>query len=642
MRAKGELDWGKAQCLYRAAPYSVINNPNTRLYEIIKPWKATHDSHTNPHLVASELAREIARYPQAARPLTPEQVKRANLDLRTLEPSDSNQIETILYPTAHSCDRCGLIIAEDPGSGIEANIRAAEALARRLPKGLRCSCGGKFRQWNLLTIHECGDTLHLPTHFAVRCKRHGFNAIHFLRHGSERSSDWEFVCRAPGCHHRVGYEVLRRQHSGCKLESLISASVLKPADRRRRMEFTTSPIQKATNFLPKVLRILNSDVADTAPPPGTRGAEAVALGALEAADHFSSYSPNGGLRAWVDHYSSPHVETPAMVGRLHALAAKVSDLELRRQLLEIATPPKSSEDPAAAPEFGALVANPDYVAEAAAVAVYKDDHRSRDLAAILADPTLSPEGRRMIADAKDQVRRMKIIDLRHVDEISLTACLVGYTRGDYDPSRVALNLYLQHDPRRGVSYRIYTNTSHTEGIFLQLDPTCVLKWLNVKLPDLSIPVAGNFTRDLFSLQQKFVAASIHTFGQGEDPWTAAHYSLLHTVSHLLLANLAEFSGLEQEGTAEVVYPFQNGLLVYVNQSTGFSLEGLALAFEHHILEVLEGMVESADYCPYNPECQARRGACHGCIYLAEISCCNFNRLLSRRDASAAEAGGFWA
>jgi hypothetical protein len=642
MRVRGELDWGKSQALYRAAPYSVINNPNTRLYEVIKPWKATHDPHTNPNLVVAELAREIAKYPPAARPLSLEQVRRVNLDLRTLEPSNFDQIETTLYPTAHSCDRCGLIVAEDPGSGVEANVRAVEALARRLPRDRRCTCGGKFRQWNLLTIHECGDTIHLPTYFAVRCKVHGFQAIHFLRHGSERSSDWEFACRLPGCNHRAAYNVLRWYHKGCRLEPLISAAPLKPTEKRRRMEFTTSPVQKATNFLPRVLRILNSDIGDSAPPPGTRGAEAVALGALRAERHFSNYAPHGGLRSWVDHYSSAQIASPAIVRKLQELAAKVDDPELKRQMLEISAAPSSAEDPTGSPEFGSLVTDPDYVAEAAAVAVFKDEHRSRDLAEIADDPTLSAEGRGIIVRAQDQASRMKIVDIRHVEDIALTSCLVGYTRGDYDPSRVALNLYLQHDPRRGISYRIYTNTTRTEGIFLQLDPTRSLEWLNARFPGSALPPARSFTPDLFALQRKFVASSIRMFGQGDDPWTAAHYSLLHTISHLLVASVAEFAGLEQEGLAEVVYPYQNGLLIYVNQSTDFSLEGLALAFEHHILEVLEGMVDSADFCPYNPECQARRSACHGCIHLAEISCENFNRLLGRKEASAAESGGFWA
>ena len=248
---------------------------------------------------------------------------------------------------------------------------------------------------------------------------------------------------------------------------------------------------------------------------------------------------------------------------------------------------------------------------------------------MLADQTIHSETASQLANAEKKASRLRIATLRHVSEISLTSVLVGYTRGDYDPSRVRLQLYMT-GKGTGVSYLAYTNTVGTEGIFLQLDPTSTLKWLAKSFE--KVPIADDFSKDLFELQKKF-NPKVAMFKGPDDPWSHGQYLLLHSTSHLLIRALGKFSGLEQEGLTERIYPYQNAILVYSNQSTEFSLGGLAMAFEHHLDKILESMLRDAETCPYNPECETKYGACPACIYVAEISCENYNRVLDRRKLS---------
>jgi len=243
-------------------------------------------------------------------------------------------------------------------------------------------------------------------------------------------------------------------------------------------------------------------------------------------------------------------------------------------------------------------------------------------------------------EAQRLLPQLGIAALRHVDYIALTSCLVGFTRGDYDPGKVVLRLYWSRKAGKSVPARVYTNTTRTEGIFVQLDPSKTLGWLAAASGETPV-LSGDFAADLYELQKRMIPESLRPFEPPTVPWVFHHYGLLHTISHLLLRNISKFCGSEQEALSEIVYPYQNAILCYANQSVDFSLEGLALAFEHHLPEVLSGALEDAERCPYNPECETKSGACHGCIHIAEFSCAFFNRALDRRWV-APGARGFWA
>ncbi len=629
---KSELLWGRNQCLYRAAPYSVIYNPNTRLHEMILPWRSSADPETNAELVKTALRRELRRY--RVPPVPPERVKNLSLSIQRLE-----AIETTIYPTAFHCSHCGFLVAEDPGKSSEETSRAGERLANRISGDLGCpreGCGGRLVQWNFLTVHECGDTIHLPTFFFARCRDHGDKNLHFDRHGSERASDWEVVCRVPGCGFRRRRELFFYAHKDCPLTELAEDQ---PEGRSRFLNYSTGPIAKATNFIPRVLRVLNSSVQERSPPPGSRAALAVALGALRTTRYGFDY--HGGLSHWMDTLVVPDRPSPARRSRLEELVGKMPDEKLKQQILEeLKQENEKADDLSGDSGLQSLTEDPSYIREAAAIATYNHGESSNSISEILTDPTLAEESKESLSRAAELSQELHIRGLRHVEDINLTSCLVGYSRADYDPARVQLRLYLE---RRGGAgqYRVYTNTVQTEGLYFQLDPTEVLRWLGDKSGE-EAEVKDSFSHDLLTLQMSFEEGHIPVFKPPLHPWCGYYFSLLHTVSHLLIKQLGTYSGLEQEGLSEEIYPYQCAGLIYVNQGAEFSLEGLRLAFEHHLQQIMDGIRRDSRTCLYDPECQVSQGACHGCIHLAEISCTHFNRLLDRRLLSPTSSDGLWS
>lgn len=633
---KWDLEWGRQQCLFRAAPQGIIANPNSGLYEKVKNWPAYVDRHLDPRLVKRRLAQLLPSY--AARPVEPDQVENLNVELRTLAGDDGSlYIETMLYPTAFLCNRCGYIVAEPPGKSSKDIGEATDALAKKLPDDHACprnGCTGRLRQWNYQTIHSCGEEIHLPTDWRVKCEKHGFSFLHFDRHNSERTADWEFVCKATGCPHR---RKLYFTHSNCPLQG---KSNLTPKEEQRAMWFSTTPIQKATNFIPKVISILNSGVSDTPPPAGTKHARAVAAGALRASQLFQGFQLDAGPQYWMDHFEPGQFKgDPNQAENLLKMAEATGNQELVRELKKTLGLDKPDQGLLTAPGFGKLTENDDYLEQAMSVALYNHRRRSRGIDDLLASADVHADTKVGLSDARSSFKTLGIHTVRYVESLALTSCLVGYTRGDYEANKVKLMLYAR-STKVGTKYEVYTNTVTTEGIFIQLDPTRTLEWLAAKTGEV-VQSSGDFTTDLFELQKRFLPESVPPFEPPQDRWSGFHYALLHTTSHLLVKNFAkQNSGLEQEGISEEIYPYQNGILLYSNQSTDFNLQGLELAFEHALQQVLNGMVEDAETCPYNPECQNQQGACHGCVHIAEFSCEKFNRVLDRRVLTA-QTGGFW-
>ena len=272
--------------------------------------------------------------------------------------------------------------------------------------------------------------------------------------------------------------------------------------------------------------------------------------------------------------------------------------------------------------------------------MYGDHRTSSSVQDKLDDPTLHPDNLKQLRDAEGKTKKLRFSSLRHVEDIALTSCLVGYTRGDYDPNRVILQLYVSSRRAGPLTYTVYTGTVRTEGIFVQLDPSETLNWIS-RVTGIDAAKKGDFTSDLFEIQKRYAPSSVKLFHGSEDPWSRTQYVLLHTVSHLMIKALGKFSGLEQEGLTERIYPYQNGFVVYSNQNTDFSLGGLSMAFEHNLADILDVMVQDSEVCPYNPECETQYGACPACIYVAEISCENFNRVLDRRRLAPSKVDSFW-
>jgi len=121
----------------------------------------------------------------------------------------------------------------------------------------------------------------------------------------------------------------------------------------------------------------------------------------------------------------------------------------------------------------------------------------------------------------------------------------------------------------------------------------------------------------------------------------AEYVLLHTLSHMLMKEMALQSGYSSSALRERIYSSENmcGILIYTGAADKEgSLGGLVeLGGMNKFLPLLKGALESDLICTTDPECLMKNptsdrlngAACHSCTMISETACENGNRLLDR-------------
>jgi hypothetical protein len=126
---------------------------------------------------------------------------------------------------------------------------------------------------------------------------------------------------------------------------------------------------------------------------------------------------------------------------------------------------------------------------------------------------------------------------------------------------------------------------------------------------------------------------------------APSFPLAHTFSHLLIKELAFFSGYSLPSLRERIYVDEEGhragILIYTadGDSEG-SLRGLVRMARGDLLnELVARMVTRNSWCPQDPICWESHGlgalglncsVCHGCAIVPETSCAHSNLRLDRR------------
>lgn len=117
--------------------------------------------------------------------------------------------------------------------------------------------------------------------------------------------------------------------------------------------------------------------------------------------------------------------------------------------------------------------------------------------------------------------------------------------------------------------------------------------------------------------------------------------LLHTLSHMLIKEMAMQSGYSSSALHERIYSSENmcGLLIYTGAADKEgSLGGLVeLGGMNKLLPLLKGALENGLTCTTDLECFMKNptsdrlngAACHSCTMISETACENGKRLLDR-------------
>lgn len=173
-----------------------------------------------------------------------------------------------------------------------------------------------------------------------------------------------------------------------------------------------------------------------------------------------------------------------------------------------------------------------------------------------------------------------------------------------------------------------------EGIFIEFDGLLLNEWIqNNHLVEARINLIRN--------KQGFSEID------GPNEKINPKFMFLHTLSHLLIKQLAIDSGYSISSIRERIYCSSDingkemqGILIYTasGDSEG-TLGGLVRQGRHDYLpKIIDKAIHSADLCSNDPVCMLSQGqgrdslnlaGCHACVLLPETSCVEFNCYLDR-------------
>jgi hypothetical protein len=169
-----------------------------------------------------------------------------------------------------------------------------------------------------------------------------------------------------------------------------------------------------------------------------------------------------------------------------------------------------------------------------------------------------------------------------------------------------------------------------EGIFIELNRESVAEWMQIA----QVKSRSDKYEDCY-------ASYCQKKGWENFKPRNAEYVLLHTLSHMLIKEMAMQSGYSSSALHERIYSSANmcGLLIYTGAADKEgSLGGLVeLGSMSKFLPLLKGALENGLICTTDPECFMKNptsdrlngAACHSCTMISETACENGNRLLDR-------------
>lgn len=233
-----------------------------------------------------------------------------------------------------------------------------------------------------------------------------------------------------------------------------------------------------------------------------------------------------------------------------------------------------------------------------------------------------------------------------VDRIRKANAFVGFTRIDAqdrvgdDAARVA-PISISGKPKWAPA-----TEDRGEGVFLRFSEDVVAAWEAPVLDsDVWAAHVAAHERNLARRQSR-TAAEL----DADERMPPPRYWALHTLSHLLIREMAMSSGYGSASLSERIYAWREGddrepaagiLITTTSPDSEGTLGGLVdLARTERLEEVMLEALHRAERCSSDPICAHRvprdqedflhGAACHFCAFLSETSCERANRFLDRR------------
>ena len=226
-----------------------------------------------------------------------------------------------------------------------------------------------------------------------------------------------------------------------------------------------------------------------------------------------------------------------------------------------------------------------------------------------------------------------IVDCRSCDKLPIVSCAYGYTREkpQYEEG-VRLHAFAEETKGR---QNVYALKLLTEGVLFEFDRVRIINWLiqNEFLRKEDAPDLDSEEDVKIWFINNISLKAIKPFtdiDEEEAPLTSAVYTLIHSIAHVLIKAAADLSGLSQDSLSEYIFAGIPAVLIYCQNSQGYTLGALNNMFEAYFDRWVKNAAGRAEKCIYDPICLERYKACTGCMFLNEVSCEHFNKDLNRR------------
>jgi hypothetical protein len=242
--------------------------------------------------------------------------------------------------------------------------------------------------------------------------------------------------------------------------------------------------------------------------------------------------------------------------------------------------------------------------------------------------------------ARERLSQLGFADMGLIRDFELCRFSFGYSRMEAGPilrqkrdmdMPVRLNLFpaVIHDERS--KRPIYVVQQSNQAIYIRLNERRVLRWLqSLECEDMfDITGSQRLGAGLLGASQP-----MNRFLEGLPEGTAPRvyfyfYTLLHSLSHLVMKRISEYSGLDLGSLGEYIFPADGAFVVY-RSGTTMDLGNLSAMWRNAGIAMLNAMLAPrAAQCGTGSLCTHRGGSCPDCLMVPETSCIASNKLLSR-------------
>lgn len=476
----------------------------------------------------------------------------------------------------------------------------------------RPGCGGRMQQMPYVEAHNCGrlGEMYIPPR---GCPRHGRQHMRFYNPGRTQAARWVCgVCEG---------EIQKPRMTPCRCAYSDAVSELGRSQYEKYMRLY--PTSEPGLYIPHVVAFINfrekdekrlSQLEDGLPLLLARLWGVLGLSILNLADERKRWKPGG-------EEVPPHLK-----GLIEALRrANPNDPALKEYEKHMANPPGQDVINNVRNLLGGTLPGGPAPRKLVEHVALQD---TMNLTGI--DTVVHRLGERGAQEQADRLERDSISVLGHlgirtvhvVNDFPIALTALGFTRVARDPHRSIFNPF---PPGEDGKIPLFVIPTETEGLWFQLDPVKVSRWLCRN--DLA---AGNPTEDRLRtwawLYREVLASG---FERREETSAAARavLMLVHTMSHVLLQKI-EWSGFAPSSVGEYLMPETLSFVLYANRFAESKIGGLTTLFEQRLPLWLRDAAQSGQECVYDPLCEEDGGSCVGCLH-REHNCPFFNQELSR-------------